>query len=107
MKKATSKIIKTDTDKETIKWHSFEETFGRVSKTKEFQTAYTEEIIRLKLAKQVRELRLSKNLTQKNVAEKAGMPQSVVARLESGEHSISVDTLGKVAYALGKHIALA
>ncbi|MBM3261422.1 helix-turn-helix transcriptional regulator [Candidatus Kaiserbacteria bacterium] len=106
MKKAMEKIIETNSNKDTAMWHSFEETFGRVSKTKKFQTAYTEEIIRLKLAKQVRELRLSKNLTQKNVAEKAGMPQSAVARLESGEHSISVDTLGKVAYALGKHIAL-
>ena len=31
---------------------------------------------------------------------------SVIARLESGTHSVSVDTLSKVAHALGKQVEL-
>lgn len=45
-------------------------------------------------------------MTQAAVARKVDMPQSVIARLESGTHSVSVDTLSKVALALGKKVEL-
>ncbi len=89
-----------------LKWHSFEEVFGKVSKKKDFQKAYSEEIVRLRLAKQIRELRISHHMTQQIVAKKAGMPQSVIARIESGDRGISVETLGKIAHTLGKEVRL-
>ena len=92
--------------KSELKWHSFDEVFGRVSKKKEFQKAYNEEMVRLRLAKQIRELRVSHNMTQHLVAQKAGMPQSVIARIESGDRGISVDTLGRIAHTLGKEVQL-
>ena len=45
-------------------------------------------------------------MTQAAVAREADMPQSVIARLESGTHSVSVATLSKVANALGKQVEL-
>ncbi len=103
-KKKARKSIYIDGKK--IQLYTVEEVFAKVSKTKEFRRAYAEEGVRLKLAQQIRDSRRAKRLTQTAVAERASMPQSVIARLESGEHSISVDTLGKVANALGKQITL-
>jgi len=56
--------------------------------------------------RQIRELRVTKKLTQKMVAKRAKMPQSVVARLESGEHSFSLDTLQRLAFVYGKEVRL-
>lgn len=107
MKKKQKKTWKSiPFKKEDMKWYTEEEVFGEVSKTEEFKRGYAEEGVRLALAKEIREVRRAKRMTQKNVADKAAMPQSVIARLESGEHSASITTLGKVASALGKQIAL-
>jgi ribosome-binding protein aMBF1 (putative translation factor) len=107
MKKKQKKTWKSiPFKKEDMKWYTFEEVFAKASKTKEFQRGYAAESQRLELARQLRDSRRAKRMTQKNVADKASMPQSVIARLESGEHSASIATLGKVATALGKQIAL-
>jgi DNA-binding XRE family transcriptional regulator len=89
-----------------IKAHTLDQVFRKQSKSKVFQKTYREELARLRLAQRIRELRLKKNMTQKAVAEKAQMPQSVIARIESGEHSISVDTLGKIASVFNKEVQL-
>ena len=75
-------------------------------KSKAFRKAYAEEKARLDLAYAIRTSREAKKMTQAAVAHKANMPQSVIARLESGTHSVSVDTLNKVAHALGKQVEL-
>jgi ribosome-binding protein aMBF1 (putative translation factor) len=92
--------------KKDLKWFTPDEVFGKVRKSKEFKDAYNEEMARLALAQAIRELRETRNFTQSAVAEKINMPQSVIARLESGRHSVSVDTLSKVAHALGKRVEL-
>ena len=92
--------------KKGLKWNTFEQTFSKVLKNKKYKKAYDEEVARRRLAQRVRETREAKKLTQAAVAQKAGMPQSVVARLESGTHSVSVDTLSKAGHALGKHVEL-
>jgi DNA-binding XRE family transcriptional regulator len=97
----------TPIKKLNLRWHSFDEVFNIASRNKEFQRAYNEELQRLSLAKQIRALRTIQKLTQKVVAQRAGMPQSVIARIESGQSGISLDTLGRVAHAFGKHIQLA
>lgn len=88
------------------RFKTFNDVFSKVSKDERFKQAYNEEIIRLRLAMEVRTLRTKKHLTQEDVAQKAGMPQSVVARIESGRHSISLGTLNRVAHALGKQVQL-
>jgi len=96
--------MKNTSGKNTVKIYSFDEVFKK--KTKEFSRGYREESARIELAHKIKSERESQKLTQKVVAKRASMPQSVVARLESGEHGISVDTLGRVAAALGKRVAL-
>ncbi len=106
MKNGQKTIKDSSTEKKGQQWRSFEHVLERASKVKGFKEAYDEELRRLRIAKQIRELRTARKLTQKNMAERTGMPQSVIARLESGEHSISLDTLNRVAYALGKEVEL-
>ena len=87
--------------------YTHEEVFGKLeNQTKEYRKAYEEEMTRLNLVRQIRELRLKKKLTQKMVAKRANMPQSVVARLESGEHSFTLDTLQRLASVYGKKVRL-
>jgi|GEM_PF-1447047 len=92
------------TRKNNIKTYTAEQVFR--NKTKEFKRGYDEESARIALAKRIREEREKKKLTQVAVAQKAAMPQSVIARLESGEHAVSVETLTRVATALGKRVQL-
>lgn len=91
--------------KKNIELCTFDEVFKK--RTTAFERSYAEESLRLMLATQIKTARLEQHLTQSAIAKKAGMPQSIIARLESGEHGVSVDTLGKIAHALGKRIALA
>ena len=100
--------MKKKNKKETLKlkWYTHEEIFGRYAKDKEFVRAFEEETARIKLAKQIRDLRTARQMTQQMVARKTKMPQSVIARIESGERGISVETLGRVARAFGKRVEL-
>lgn len=94
--------------KETkLKWRSLEQVI-RTSSSKEatFKQTYDEELARLRLAQEIRKFRSAKRLTQKTMADRAGMPQSVIARIESGTRGMSLDTLGKIAIVLGKKIEL-
>ncbi len=88
------------------KWYTIDQVFKKSSKSGDFQRAYSEETERIKLVRAIRTIRISKKLTQAAVAKRADMPQSVIARLESGDHGVSLDTLNKVAYALGKRVEL-
>ncbi|HBB43873.1 MAG: Transcriptional regulator, XRE family [Parcubacteria group bacterium GW2011_GWA1_44_13] len=85
---------------------TFEQILKKQLKSPEFREAYNEELFRLKIASEIKSLRLQKKLTQETFAKKAQMPQSVVARIESGKHSISLGTLNRVALALGKRVQL-
>jgi len=85
---------------------SFNEVFRKDLKSERFRKVYAQELARLRIARQIREIRTKKKLTQKAVAQKARMPQSVIARIESGKHSISLDTLGRIASVLKKEIQL-
>lgn len=79
---------------------------GEASVSRSFQEAYSEELLRLRLAVQIRGLRLQSQLTQSDLARESGMTQSVIARIESGKHTISLSTLNKIAQALGREISL-
>ena len=50
--------------------------------------------------------RLDRNLTQAQLAEKTGMKQAAIARLESGESNPSYKTLSRVAKVLDKKVTL-
>lgn len=52
------------------------------------------------VGRKIRELRERARLTQAQLAEKAGLPQSHISRLENAEHSATRMTLEKIAKAL-------
>ena len=56
------------------------------------------------VGKTIRDLREDAGLTQVQLAEKAGIPQSHVSRLENAEHSATHLTLCKIATALGVEV---
>lgn len=89
-----------------LKFYTFDEVFGNLLKSKKNREIYEAKLGRLRLIRQIRELRHSKRLTQKTFATKVGMSQSVIARLESGKHSFSMNTLYQIAGAFGKKIVL-
>lgn len=98
--------MKNFTQKKQLKTKTLKQVLDKALKSSKFKNAYNEEIFRLKIATEIKNLRIQKRLTQETFAEKANMPQSVVARIESGKHSISLVTLNRVAYALGKQVQL-
>ena len=50
--------------------------------------------------------RLECNMTQKELAEKTGIRQSNISRIESGASSPTVDTLARIAAGLGKKLKI-
>jgi transcriptional regulator with XRE-family HTH domain len=59
--------------------------------------------IRAVLAKNVRRLRLVRGLTQAALATDAGQHQGFISEVENGKTSPELDTVGKLAAALGVH----
>ena len=102
-----SKRKQNSDERKHLKAYSFREVFGKDFTSGAFRDAYLQETVRLRLARQMREMRLARKLTQKDIAEKAKMPQSVVARMESGKHSPSLYTLERIAQVFGKEVQLA
>lgn len=89
-----------------LTWHTPDNVFKKAAKTTAFKQAYAQESARIEIALALKQARTERNLTQAAVAKKAAMPQSAIARLESGNHSVSFETLSKVAQVLGKQIKL-
>lgn len=75
-------------------------------KDPEFKAAYDALEPEFQLAHELIKARISKKLTQGQLAEKAGVSRMVVARLESGTTNPTLDTISKVAGALGKEVKL-
>ena len=56
------------------------------------------------LIKQIIQARTEQNLTQQELADKVGIKQSNISRLESGHYNPSLDFLKKIAGGLGKEL---
>ncbi len=65
----------------------------------EFSAAWEERRDEFALAREIICTRVAAGLSQKELADKIGTTQSVIARLESGTHTPSVSTLKRVAVA--------
>jgi predicted transcriptional regulator len=85
-----------------IKSHTFDSLLEKELKDEAFKKAYESLNEKFALAKEIIKLRKTQNLTQKELAEKAGTSQPAIARLESGNYkNVSLSFLRKVALALG------
>lgn len=78
----------------------------QLMKNPKFKAAYYELEPEYRLANDLIRLRISKNMTQAEVASKAGVSRVVVARLESGTTNPTIETVNRVAGALGKRLQL-
>lgn len=56
---------------------------------------------RLRIGRQIRLARLSKNLTVRQLAELSGVPFQNITKIENGKYNVSIDILGKLCHALG------
>ncbi|MNF67303.1 anaerobic benzoate catabolism transcriptional regulator [compost metagenome] len=57
------------------------------------------------VGKKLREKRLSKNLSQINLASDANIPESQIGRIERGEINTTIGTLYKICAALGIEVS--
>lgn len=57
--------------------------------------------VRRILARNLRRLRLAKGMTQEELADAAGLRQALISELESGKVDVRLDTLQRLASALG------
>lgn len=62
--------------------------------------------IATEIGKKIASLRKEVGLSQSELAERTGMKQSSISRLESGAHNATVEILNNIARVLGKKIAL-
>lgn len=67
----------------------------------EFRKEWDETALARAVAVKLVEYRAQHEMTQTALAHKLGMKQPAVARLESGDHNPSIETLGRLARALG------
>lgn len=58
------------------------------------------------IGQRIQELRKEQGMTQTQLAEKCGMKQPNIARIEAGTYATSIDVLSRIAEALGKKIEL-
>lgn len=58
------------------------------------------------IAKEIVRLRIEKGITQKQLADRCGIQQSNISRLEKGIYNPSVHLLNKIAEALGKTVKI-
>lgn len=72
----------------------------RAARDPEYARLWVEYAIERRIAQQLIKYRMANDLTQEELAKRAGTSHSQVSRLESGQHHSSVATLEKIAEAL-------
>lgn len=71
----------------------------------ELKEGFDAESAKLESAVALTNERLLAGMTQRELAQKAQVPQSTIARIERGQNT-SIETMSKIAFALGKHLKL-
>ena len=61
---------------------------------------------RMRLARQIRDIRVKLGYTQKDIAKKLGVIQQYVSKIENGRENISVDTLKRIADVFGRRVVI-
>ena len=61
---------------------------------------------RIRLAHEIRSIRMKSGYTQKDIAKKLGVIQQYISKIESGRENISVDTLKRIADVFGRRIVI-
>ena len=79
-------------------WDAYERQLFKKGKISEEELMI--EKMKMDFAKLIYDLRVSRNLTQKQLAQKMDVQQQHIAKIESGEENLSLETIGKLLVAL-------
>lgn len=85
---------------------SFEEMKAGMLEDEEFKKEYERLLPRYEAISQIIEARKKQNITQSELAKRAGTQKSNISRFESGNYNPSLDFLAKVASSLGKSLSI-
>jgi len=61
---------------------------------------------RIKLAREIKDMRVKSGYTQKEMAKKLGVIQQYISKIENGYENFSVDTLKRIADVFGKKLVI-
>lgn len=76
-------------------------------KSPEFRKAYDEEIIMLKIAYKIAQLRKQRHITQSELAKRTGTSQQTISRLEDSRNTqVTLHTLARLAKALHARLSI-
>ena len=81
-----------------------EEVHNRLMKDEEFKTEYERLKPRYELIAQIIDARSQLNITQEELAQRAGTQKSNISRFESGSYNPTLDFVTKIARSLDKEI---
>lgn len=87
---------------ETIKFDDF---LKQQLESEDFKNGFEFEMTKLSSAIALLKAREAAGLTQRELSQKASVPQSTIVRIERGENT-SFDTMNKLALALGKQLSV-
>ena len=88
------------------KIYTMEEVDKQMNWTKEELQEIEDDVKYNLVAYTIREVRLSKKMTQELLAIRAKMPRSVISRIESGKKNITLETLVKIADSLDQEVVV-
>ena len=72
----------------------------------EFKKAWDNSELKYQLMIMMLKARNEQNLTQSDLAERTGLRQSNISRIENGQAMPSITTLSKIAHGLGKQLQI-
>lgn len=73
-------------------------------KDPEFRRLYQEADIELRVALEITRAREAKRMSQRDLAEKLKTKQQTVSRIERGAQNVTIETLDRIAKALGRDL---
>ena len=89
-----------------MKKYTFREHLRESLKNSEFRKAWQESEAEYQISRALISARLSKKISQRELARKANTTQAVISRLESMNANPSVELIQKIASALGLHLKI-
>ena len=99
------KLLKRNMRRSNMPTIKFDEFLAEQRKNPAFENGFLKEDAKLENAIALLRARENAGLSQRELAERSGVPQSTIARIERG-YNTSIDTLSKIAFALNKRVKI-